>query len=104
MDRIIEQLAEQASPNLVTEGAWKEIAKIIGLKDLIKILEIIGGTTIYAPKAEALIRPLRDMQIKAEFNGYNHQELARKYNLTERYMRELCGNGIVEGQITLWET
>ncbi|MFR9189718.1 MAG: Mor transcription activator family protein [Anaerotruncus massiliensis (ex Togo et al. 2019)] len=38
---------------------------------------MVGGSTVYIPKPESLIRPVRDARIKAEFNGYNHIELAK---------------------------
>ena len=46
-------------------------------------------------------RSLCYAHIKAEFNGYNHPELARKYGVTERWVRQLCGEGKLEGQMSL---
>ncbi|EGK12359.1 Mor transcription activator family protein [Kingella kingae] len=40
-----------------------------------------GGQLIYFPKNQGGKLDERDKQIYAEFNGKNHQELARKYNL-----------------------
>lgn len=104
MERIVEELAAEMPLEMITDGVWREVADIIGLVNLIKILEVIGGSTIYAPKVDTVTRPIRDMQIKKEFTGYNHNELARRYNLSDRYIRELVGAGIVEGQISLFET
>lgn len=104
MDKITADLAAQMSTNMVQDGIWREVAEEIGLVSLIKVLEIIGGTTIYAPKVDTVTRPIRDLQIKKEFNGYNHLELAKKYNLTERTIRDLCGNGNLPDQISLFET
>lgn len=42
-----------------------------------------------------------DAHIKEEFNGHNHPELPRKYGVTERWVRSLCGPGQTEGQLTL---
>ena len=49
------------------------------------------------------LRPVRDAHIKAEFNGFNHVELAEKYDVTERWVRKLCGVGFIEGQIGLFD-
>ena len=57
----------------------------------------------YLPKPESVLRPVRDAHIKAEFNGYNHPELARKYNVTERWVRQLCGDGKLEGQLEFFD-
>ena len=40
-----------------------------------------------------------DAHIKEEFNGHNHPELPRKYGVTERWVRSLCGPGQTEGQL-----
>ena len=87
---------------LPDEGWCKEIARKIGIENLIILTEMLGGTTFYLPKLESLVRPVKNQSIKAEFNGYNHIELALRYNVSERWVRELCGNGIVEGQTSLY--
>lgn len=69
----------------------------------LKLAEVVGGTTVYIPKPESVTRPVRDARIKEEFNGYNHPELARKYNVTERWVRQLCGDGKLEGQLELFD-
>lgn len=74
-----------------------------GLGAIYKLAEIVGGTTIYIPKPESLTRPVRDARIKKEFTGYNHQELARKYGVTERWVRRICGPGQAEGQIGIFD-
>ena len=66
-----------------------------------KLCSVVGGSTIYLQKPESVLRPVRDAHIKAEFNGYNHPELARKYGVTERWVRQLCGEGKLEGQMSL---
>lgn len=104
MDRITARLAADMPLDMIPGGIWQEIAEQIGVDNMFKVLEVIGGATIYAPKIDTLIKPQRDKQIQAEFNGYNHMELARRYNLTERAVRELCGAGHIEGQISLFQS
>jgi len=41
-----------------------------------------GGQLFYFPKDLALTLMRRDMRIFEEFTGTNHEELARRYNLT----------------------
>ena len=76
---------------MISEGLYRMIAEAIGTDNFYKLAEIVGGTTIYIPKPESLTRPVRDARIKKEFTGYNHQELARKYGVTERWVRRICG-------------
>ena len=77
----------------------RELAEIIGIENFIKLAKILGGKTVYIPKADSFLRPARDINIKKEFNGYNQAELATKYNLSERWIMEICGHS--EGQLSL---
>jgi Mor family transcriptional regulator len=99
MDDFINELKLEMIP----EGIYREIAEEIGVANLIKLAEMIGGAKFYIPKAESLIRPVRDLRIKKDFNGYNHMELAKKYNLSESWIREICGDGHAKGQYTLFD-
>ena len=91
--------AKELTPEHIPEGLWREVAETIGAENLYKLAELIGGATLYIPKPESLTRPIRDAHIKAEFNGWNHLELAKKYNVTDRLVRQVCGPGCTEGQL-----
>ena len=91
MDAFIKELKLEEIP----DGPWKQVAEQIGVENLYTVLRIVGGGTTYIPKAETLIRPVR--------NGYNYLELAKKYNVTDRIVRMICGPGYPEGQINLFD-
>ncbi len=81
----------------------------IGLENAIKIAKIFGGQYIYFQKLESIERPLRDKKIRDEFNGYNFSKLAKKYNLSEIQIRNICSEIInskraspLEGQLNLF--
>lgn len=97
------ELSKDLKVEMLSEGLYKEIAEAIGTENLIRLAEIVGGSTFYLPKPESLVRPVRDARIREEFNGYNHLELARKYGVTERWVRQLCGEGHAEGQLGLFD-
>ncbi len=99
MDTLVNELTVEDIP----EGTYKQIAESIGVVNLCKLAELLGGSTFYVPKVESLIRPVRNSHIKAEFNGYNHVELALKYNVSERLVRLLCGSGHMDGQYDLFD-
>lgn len=99
----IENFIDKLTPEMIPEGMYREIAEQIGVGNFIKLSELIGGATIYIPKSESFLRPVRDSRIKQEFNGYNHTELAKKYNLSERWIREICGEGHAKGQCSLFD-
>lgn len=42
-----------------------------------------GGMQLYLPRNDRLRKALRDIEIYDEFNGVNHRQLARRYDLTE---------------------
>lgn len=96
MDNLLKDLTVEMLP----EGLYKQIAEAIGTENFYKLAEVVGGATVYIPKPESIVRPVRDARIKEEFNGYNHPELARKYDVTERWVRQLCGEGQLEGQLS----
>lgn len=100
MDALVKELTVEDLP----EGTYKLIANSIGVDNFCKLAELVGGSTVYIPKVESLLRPVRDDHIRKEFNGYNHSELAQKYGVTVRWIRELCGSGHMEGQCNLFGT
>jgi Mor family transcriptional regulator len=88
----------------------REIASIVGIEAYTKLVEQYGGCNIYIFKADTLLKDLRDAQIKDEFDGYNHRELALKYDLSERTIRDIVSEiskGLkikqIEGQINLFD-
>lgn len=100
----MEDLSKSLTLEMLSAELYKQIAEAIGTDNFYKLAEVVGGTTIYIPKPDSLTRPVRDARIKEEFNGYNHLELARKYGVTERWVRQLCGPGQTEGQLDLFSS
>lgn len=98
----MDDLVKELTLDMIPDTIWKQVAEAIGIENLCKMLEIAGGATTYIPQLEGYLRPVRDAHIKAEFNGWNHFELAKKYNITDRMVRSICGPGIVEGQLDLF--
>lgn len=76
-------------------ATFREIAEEIGLSAAWRLMQIRGGEKIYIPKTDCIDAAVRNKAIRAEFNGANIRELARKYGLTETWVREiLTGAGI----------
>lgn len=61
----------------------------IGAEAYIKLIIMMNGSDLYIPSINALTRESRNKKIKSEFNGYNYKELARKYRLTTRTIRDI---------------
>lgn len=99
----MDKLSKELTIEMFPEGLWRQIAEAIGAENIYKLAKLTGGATLYVPRAESVIRPVRDAHIKAEFNGFNHVELAEKYDVTERWVRALCGLGVSEGQMDFFD-
>lgn len=72
----------------------RDIAEIIGLDNYLKLVKRYGGDNIYIQKYTELIRPNRDQEIIAKFNGYNYSELAAEYDLSVRTIYKLVSQMI----------
>ena len=92
---------------LTSEGQ-QEVAALIGPENFRKLMEVYGGAYLYIPKTDRLERMERNERIRAEFDGYNFRELARKYDLTEITIRSIVSDKVrelrarpMDGQLSL---
>lgn len=92
-------------------GNAHELAEAIGMEAFLSLVKIYGGSSnLYVPKADQIVQPVRDRLIRQEFDGGNLRELSRKWNLSERQIREIVKDKAKEirqapinGQISLWK-
>ncbi len=70
-------------------AVYQQLVEAVGLRSFFKLLEELGGTTQYLPKLEAVLEKPRNRLIAKSFNGHSYKELARKYNLTENWVRQI---------------
>ena len=84
-----------ASHNIALEDlhpTYQVFASLIGVENALIIGRELGGTNMYLPKLDIeQMRYIRERNhnIVEEFNGQNHNELARKYKLTDITIREI---------------
>ncbi|MBF7689598.1 Mor transcription activator family protein [Acinetobacter pollinis] len=76
----------------VTES--HELAEFIGFNNLKKLAQFWNGEMVYIPKPDRYINYLRDERIKQELRELGgkpklNKELAKKYKVTERWIREI---------------
>ncbi len=69
--------------------SYQPVAEIVGVEGALRLAQHLGGLSFYYPRLDSLLRDKRDAQIRAEFTGCNHRDLARKYKLTESWIREI---------------
>lgn len=72
-------------------GDLQEIAEIIGLENMMKLVEQFGGTYIKIPKCEGVIRQIRDNKIRELYDTdkYTIRDLALKFKLTDRRISDI---------------
>lgn len=86
---MLEPWTKELTSSMLPDGVCKSIAEEIGTDNLLKLAVLVGGSTFYMPQAESILRPLRNQKIKEEYNGYNSVELARKYGVTPRQVKQI---------------
>lgn len=70
--------------------AYRPMAALIGTDAFLKLCRLCGGTAMYLPMADSVIRKARNRLVLGEYNGYNARELSRKYGVTERHIRNIA--------------
>lgn len=61
----------------------------IGIEAVIFLHRRFGGRELYFHKIETVLMKARNRAIRREFSGANHEELAAKYRLTWRHIRNI---------------
>lgn len=98
-----EEWINDVTPDMLPEP-YDRYAEAIGVRGLLNLSKELGGITLYVPKPENLFKDVIFKKVKEEFNGYNYQSLALKYNLSERTIRNICNdNMILKGQLTMFD-
>lgn len=79
---LLRDLADQVAVKIAELGVDNEKCADIGFAVAEHIREHWGGQPIYLPKGVQYDFSRRDLEVFEQFNGHNHAELAREYNLT----------------------
>lgn len=82
---------------------YQEIAKVIGIKQFLKLCRHFGGVNITVPKTRYLTQHVRDSRIKRDFTGKNVRTLSRKYNLSEQQIRKIVNAPTTHLQTTIYD-
>lgn len=92
------------------EGEQRALAECLGLEAYKRLLIMYAGSTFTVRMPDKITIPLRNRRIRSEFNGYNWGELARKYNLHEKTIRNIVSGEIsriraepMDGQASLFD-
>lgn len=80
----------------------RDLAEIVGVEAAMEIVATYSGMVIYIPKLDSVYRVMRDRKIREEYDGYNTRQLAKRYDVSESWVRRVVG-GRVDGQMDLFE-
>lgn len=69
-------------------GIYSELAALIGLESMLQIYLQFKGQQITFP-TKLFSKEYTIRQIKTEYNGNNIRELSKKYDYSERWIREI---------------
>lgn len=67
----------------------QELINNIGIEAFLTLCSLCGGTTIYVPKLNNILRKARNRKIMYEFKGRSKKELATKYEITVRQIETI---------------
>lgn len=78
---------------------YQEIANIIGIDNLLELASYFGGTQIYIPSTDKLVKNVKYKNIIEEFDGFNIRQLAKKYDVSESTVYRLVRDKIVSSAV-----
>lgn len=91
------------NPEILPEP-YRRLAALIGIANVLRLAEEFQGMSVYFPKLDGTLKIVRDARILDEYDGCNIKELARKYGLTESWIRQLIAENPTESnQMRLFE-
>ena len=67
----------------------KMLIDTIGADCFMDLVRVYGGSYVYIPKNDNIVRSIRNRNIRNDFNGLNFKELAAKYGLTVARIRSI---------------
>ena len=69
-------------------GAYSELANLLGIEAVLKIHSAYRGQQITFP-VQLFSKEFLKMQFVDEYNGYNIKQLATKYGYSEKWVRQI---------------
>ena len=67
----------------------KMLIDTIGADCFMDLVRVYGGSYVYIPKNDNIVRSIRNRNIRNDFNGHNFKELAAKHGLTVARIRSI---------------
>jgi len=104
--QVLRAIADSVRDTLTRQGLPAELAERSGLDAAEGVRETFGGEQVYISTGYALAISQRDREIYRLFNGNNHRQLSKKFQVTERAIYHIIARvrqaEMDERQDTLW--
>ena len=79
--------------NFLTKEDVPEILQglvdIMGIEAFIELIKQYGGSSLYIPNENSVLKPIRNRLIKEYFNGNNYKQLAKEFKISEMQVRNI---------------
>jgi Mor family transcriptional regulator len=72
---------------------FDEIMRLYGYDAIRTLCDYFGGSTVYIPSLQTVLKRCLEREAVSEFNGGNYAQLAHKYGFSERHLRRIV-NGV----------
>lgn len=70
----------------------EDLRNIIGVENTAALIKCFGGTQMYIPQMNTVVKNIRDKAIYSDFeSGLSFREIAINYSLSEMTVRDLVG-------------
>lgn len=93
-DALMEIIGSTIESNLQRNGIEREEAERVAVSACLAVQRDIGGSQVYITKASATAQVGRDREIVAAFHGDNYLELAKRFNLSVRRIRQILARDL----------
>ena len=70
----------------------QNLIDIMGIEAFIELIKQYGGSSLYIPNENSVLKPIRNRLIKKHFNGHNYKELAKEFKISEMQVRNIIHN------------
>ena len=67
----------------------QNLIDIMGIEAFIELIKQYGGSSLYIPNENSVLKPIRNRLIKQYFNGHNYKELAKEFKISEMQVRNI---------------
>lgn len=69
----------------------KDVVDVIGIEAFKDLVKLAGGSNLYIPNENNLIKPIRNRKIKEEFKG-SYKDISTKYGISEVQVRNIINS------------